>query len=93
MARPQHLELPPSLDSQASSQLLTAILALRGDDLELDASHARRLGGLCLQILLAARACWAADGHRLTLHNVPEELTAGLSLFGINADLSTPAGV
>ncbi len=54
--------LPANLDSAEAARLATALKAARGLDLELDASEVRKLGGQCLQALLAARAAWSEDG-------------------------------
>jgi chemotaxis protein CheX len=59
--------LPAVLDIRAAAPLQAEILASRGQPLTLDASAVERLGGLCLQVLLSARATWAADGQALTV--------------------------
>jgi len=59
--------LPAVLDIRAAGPLKAEILALRGQALTLDASAVERLGGLCLQVLLSARAAWADDGQVLTV--------------------------
>ena len=56
------LVLAEALDMRAAAPLLEAVRGRRGGDLELDASCVERLGGQCLQVLLAAEAAWAADG-------------------------------
>ena len=61
------LALPAVLDLRAAGSLKTDLLALRGRPVVLEAGAVERLGGLCLQILLAARNTWAADGHSLTV--------------------------
>ena len=59
--------LPSVLDIRAAGPLQAEILGLRGQPLTLDVSAVERLGGLCLQVLLSARATWAADGQPLTV--------------------------
>jgi chemotaxis protein CheX len=59
--------LPAVLDIRAAAPLQAEILGLRGQPLTLDASAVERLGGLCLQVLLSARATWASDGQPLTV--------------------------
>jgi len=61
------LVLPAVLDIRAAGRLQAELLGLRGRPLTLDASAVERLGGLCLQVLLSARALWAADGQTLTV--------------------------
>ena len=55
----------------------------RGAALRVDASQVERLGGLCLQVLIAARAAWADDRQEFMLDDVSSELEAGLSVFGL----------
>ena len=59
--------LPAVLDIRAAGPLKAELLALRGQPVTLDASAVQRLGGLCLQVLLSARATWAADAQDLTV--------------------------
>jgi chemotaxis protein CheX len=61
------IALPAVLDIRAAAPLQAKFLALRGQPLTLDASAVERLGGLCLQVLLSARAAWAADGQALSV--------------------------
>ena len=67
------LVLAEALDMRAAKPLLEAVRGRRGADLELDASRVERLGGQCLQVLLAAQAAWAADAHafRITSASTP----------------------
>ena len=52
----ESLALAPILDLKAAGPLRGALLERRGHPLELDAADVQRLGGLCLQVLLAAAA-------------------------------------
>ena len=61
------LSLPETLDLKASGPLTAAFLERRGDAVEVDAGNVRRLGGLCLQVLLAAKTAWAADGKSFSI--------------------------
>ncbi len=69
MARkPARRSAPPvmlaeTLDMLAATPLAADLLTRRGQDLAIDASAVQRLGAQCLQVLLAARATWAEDGH------------------------------
>lgn len=84
MAEAQRHQLPAVLDSQAAAVLLATMRALRGRDVQLDGSNVRRLGALCLQIILAANNAWAADGFRLTCDEISPDFIAGLKLFGLS---------
>jgi chemotaxis protein CheX len=48
------LLLPEVLDSRAAHDLAVQLLEVEGRSVALDASAVRRVGGLCLQVLLAA---------------------------------------
>ena len=76
------LVLTEVLDLNAVSPLKAQILALRGSALEVDASAVRRLGGLCLQVLLAAKAAWDADGQAFSVTNASESFAEASRLFG-----------
>ena len=80
------LELPSILDLIAAPSLLEAFISRRGDALAVDASAVQRLGAQCLQVLLAARAAWAADGQKLLLENITDEFSATLELLGATPD-------
>lgn len=77
------LELPAVLDLVAAHGVLETVAARRGQALTIDASAVQRLGAQCLQILLAARAAWAADGQELKLEKPSEEFSAALELMGV----------
>ena len=64
---PNSFALAETLDLMAAAPLTAALLQRRGSDLVLDASAVRRLGGQCLQVLLAAHETWQADGHILRI--------------------------
>jgi chemotaxis protein CheX len=84
--------LPPRLDLPAAAPLADAILGKSGQDLRIDADRVQFLGGLCLQVLLAARIQWLGDGKSLTLSRHSAEFDAALGLFGLALqDLQTGA--
>lgn len=74
--------LSPVLDVTVVSSLRERLLALRGAVVEVDASGVERLGGLCLQVLMAARKTWAADGADLRLTGASDALVEQLAAFG-----------
>ncbi|HYZ64642.1 MAG TPA: STAS domain-containing protein [Acetobacteraceae bacterium] len=75
------LTLPPVLDLAAASPLRATLLASRGQDLELDASAVTRIGGQCVQVLLAAQRTWRADGKRFVLRNQSDPCRETLALM------------
>jgi len=84
------LKLSETLDLCAASTLSRELLALRGQDLKIDASDVRRVGGQCLQVLLSATATWAADGRALTLSAPSGEFVEGVTLLGAASLAATP---
>jgi chemotaxis protein CheX len=58
---PANLALAANLDILAAEPLRSELLALRGQDVTLDASQVERLGGLCLQVLMSAQKTWELD--------------------------------
>lgn len=77
------------LDLKAAAQLQQDFLARRGSALRVDASKVERVGGLCLQILLAARAAWSAEGQDLAFETMSAEFQAGLALLGVTPEMLT----
>lgn len=82
----ESLELPPVLDLIAAPSLLDSLLRRRGQNLALGAGQVQRLGAQCLQVLLAARAAWAADGQTLLLQTPSADFTAALELMGLSPE-------
>ncbi len=76
------LILPDILDLKAAAPLKAELLARRGRDLMLDASGVQRLGGLCLQVLLAAARTWDVDGVNLRLGSVSQAWREQWAAFG-----------
>ena len=76
------IALPAVLDIQSAEALRVQLLGARGRPLTIDGSAVERLGGLCLQVLLAARQTWAADGHGLVVDPASEAFTDQWNAFG-----------
>lgn len=57
------LILPAILDLRAAAPLHAELQTRAGAPLALDAANVERIGGLCLQVLIAAAAAWGAAGH------------------------------
>jgi chemotaxis protein CheX len=74
------LALPQVLDLSAAMPLRALLIVHRGADLDLDAACVERLGGLCLQVLLAAHRTWEADGMTLRLLNLSDPCRDALRL-------------
>ena len=89
------MNLPPVLDLKAAEGLRAALLARRGQPLQIDASGVQRLGGLCLQVLLAARKTWEGDVFPFSIDQRSEAFSEMLRLFGAETrfESATPIGV
>ena len=79
------LILADSLDLTAAAPLAAELLARRGAPLTLDASAVRRLGAQCLQILIAGRTAWEADGQAWRVANPSPEFSDSAALMGCPA--------
>lgn len=78
--------LPAILDLRAASPLAAEILQARGRHLTIDASNVQTVGALCVQILLSARATWAADAMSFNLVHPSETFLESLGVLGIPFD-------
>ena len=74
--------LPAVLDLSAASSLASALLERRGAAVVLDGAGVERVGGQCLQVLLAACATWRADGKDFAIGQASAALVAGLAALG-----------
>lgn len=80
------ITLPAIMDIRAAEPLKAELMKYRGQAVTLDASGVERLGGLCLQILLAAVKTWKADGQALIFLNVSKALNEQWLGFGASTD-------
>jgi chemotaxis protein CheX len=86
------LELPVRLDTAAAPALAAELLSRAGGALRLDASGVSQLGGLCLQVLLAAAAEWRACGATLSVEPRSQGFDDALATFGITQGDLTAEG-
>jgi chemotaxis protein CheX len=82
MSDTKTLVLADSLDMTAAGALHREFLEHRGQPVALDGAAVRRVGGQCLQVLLAAETAWAADGQAFEIVNPSPEFADGLALLG-----------
>lgn len=88
----QCLKLPRRLDLTAARGLRVDLLALSGRPLRLDAAEVNHLGGLCLQLLLAAAAHWRNSGQSLAIEPRSAAFEAALTAFGIGGPVLEARG-
>lgn len=81
------IALPENLDLKAAAPLKAALLARRGAPIEIEADQVRRFGGLCLQVLLAARKAWDHDGQPFSIKGPSEAFVETTRLFGAETAL------
>lgn len=85
------LRLDRVLDLKAAQPLKAALAEHRGASVRLDASDVERLGGLCLQVLVAARRAWSEEGHDLTIEPCSSAFSAATALFAAQSHLGLQA--
>jgi chemotaxis protein CheX len=71
---------------QHALALLTNLQALRGQDVELDASGVVTVSTPCLQILLAAGEGWRKEGCRLRIAEPSTDFLMALDHMGISLE-------
>lgn len=81
------IALPEHLDLKAAAPLKAALLERRGAPIEIEADQVRRFGGLCLQVLLAARKAWNQDGQPFSIKGPSEAFVETTRLFGADEAL------
>jgi chemotaxis protein CheX len=69
------MRLPDVIDLAAVSPLAAELAGLRGAALTVDAAGVERIGGLGVQLLLAAQKQWRTDGHDFVVVNPSERFS------------------
>lgn len=82
---PRQFRLPDRIDRSGARKVMQALLVARGDDMALDGAAVRSIGTPGVQVLIAAARQWAADGCRLTLDPVSDDLAQALDRLGLSA--------
>lgn len=80
------LSLGAVLDLNEASALRDKLLSVRGSDLSIDASAVERLGGLSVQVLMAAVKTWDRDKHSFTFVKVSDAFQKTMQLVGVDID-------
>ncbi len=80
------LELGEKLATDAAEEMYQSLLRMRGQDVSVSATRVKHIGGLCLQVLLAARQQWQADNRAFEVAGASDEFEAGLILLGLPRD-------
>ena len=80
----QVFKLPENLDLTFAAPLRAHLAALLGQPLTIDASNVQRLGGLCMQVLLAAGIAWGQHGDELRVLNPSDTFISSMKQMGID---------
>jgi chemotaxis protein CheX len=76
------IQLVDNLDLKAARPLHSTLLSHRHGPVVIDASRVQRLGGLCLQVLLSAKASWVSDGDSFCFRAASPAFVDALGLLG-----------
>ena len=87
---PMPMQLAEILDRAAAAPLLAELKARRGQELAIDASAVRRIGGQCLQVLMSAAATWSKDAIAFAVAPASKEFVAGVEQFGVDSKKLSP---
>ena len=82
------LDLPERMDSSVAKDLYSTIDSFKGTDVALNGQNVRDIGGLCLQVLIAAKEEWSREDKTFRIHDASEELQSFLTSVG-RGDLIT----
>ena len=83
------IALTQVLDLTAAKPLFEALQDTRGQAVTICAKNVERIGGQCVQVLLAASKAWHSEGHGFKLINSSDDFISGLQTFGLNLDIFT----
>ncbi|MEO1322505.1 MAG: STAS domain-containing protein [Pseudomonadota bacterium] len=82
------LDLPERMDSSVAKDLYSTIDSFKGTDVTLNGQNVRDIGGLCLQVLIAAKEEWGREDKAFQIHDASEEFQSFLTSVG-RGDLIT----
>ena len=75
------------LNTQGGLKLMNDLKAVRDRPVSIDASRVRHVGAQALQVLMAARAAWQADGLAFSITARSADLQLGLKALGAPGDM------
>ncbi|HWA01654.1 MAG TPA: STAS domain-containing protein [Caulobacterales bacterium] len=77
--------LPPMLDLHTAERLKAEFRSCEGAPLDIDARNVERVGGLCLQILIAAANAWRKAGQELRVLGASPAFVEDIRVMGAEA--------
>lgn len=81
------LPLPETFDRKAVAHFAQTLMDHRGSDAVLDASGVARIGAPAVELLVAARKQWLADGKALHIRDASPAFLAVIDDIGTSLDL------
>lgn len=84
------ITLTQILDLTAANPLKEELLAVREQEICINAENVERLGAQCLQVLLSASRTWAADKKSFSISNPSEAFEGTLNTFGFDTKTLAP---
>lgn len=81
------LPLPQTLDQITAPELSKSLIAHRGTNIVLDASGVTRLSAIGVEMLIAARKQWDADGARITITGWSDIALTSMERIGANPEM------
>jgi chemotaxis protein CheX len=84
---PAEYPLPARLEGISLAPVKTALLSLRGADLDVSGAAVERLNGMGVQLLMSAFQTWRDDGRNLRLVDPSPCLLDVFTRLGIEASL------
>ena len=84
------LKLNPVLDLNEAVGLHGQLLAMRGHDLQIDATAVQRCGTPCIQVLMSAAKTWEEDQKSYGFAGISDAFGKTVQLIGINIDHLLP---
>lgn len=85
------LKLPATLDVARARAVFEDLAGRRGSPLTIDASEVEKASALAVEILIAARRQWQADGLPFALGNLSAAARDTWAGLGLSPDGSRPA--
>ncbi|WP_099863919.1 STAS domain-containing protein [Pararhizobium haloflavum] len=76
------------MDLNAAAPLHAKLMGLKGRPVVIDAGAVERIGGQCLQVLLAARNAWERSGTPFAVNAHSQAFATGLQHLGFQPDLT-----
>lgn len=86
------LPLPETLDHISAPEISKTLLAHRGTDIVLDAAAVQRLSAIGIELLIAARKQWEADGARIEINNWSDIALTTMDRIGATTDMLQTGG-